>query len=295
MAILLDADSRIVIQGMTGQVGRLMATRMIEAGTPLLGGVTPGKGGERCLDLAVFGSCADAVAAGANCAFNVVPAPFVFDSIMEAIEAGIRVVTVYSDSVPLADAMRIAGLARAAGVTVLGPNSAGCFSPGRANLSDFNDRYIRAGRIGVVTKSGAVTHEVAEFVQGLGLGVSTAVALGGDRVTATGHADILELFEADPETDAVVLIGEVGGRSELLAAEVVARMTKPVVAHVLGHSAPPGRAMGHAGALLGSAAESAPAKQAALARAGARIAGTFVAIPEVLEHALANRAEIASH
>ncbi len=288
MAILLDAGSRIIIQGFTGRVAGTMASRMIEAATPLVGGVTPGKGGQVRFGLPVFDSCHDAVAAaGADCSFNLVPAPFVLDSVFEAIDAGIRLVTVYSDSVPLGDAMRIAHHARARGVVVLGPNAAGAFSPGGANLSDFNDRYIRPGRIGVVTKSGAITHEVAEFIHGLGMGISTAVALGGDGVTATGPDDILARFEADPGTDLVVLIGEIGGRAELSGAARIAGMKTPVVAHILGRSAPPGKSMGHAGALLGAVEENAPGKSAALREAGALVAERFTEVPGLIRRALA--------
>ncbi len=290
MAILVDAGSRIIIQGITGHNGRNTAGRMLEAGTPLVGGVTPGRGGETVAGLPVFDGCAEAVAAlDANASFVSVPARFVLDAAREAVEAGIGLLCVYTEGVAVADAVRLIAHARARGAVVLGPNSAGCVSPGLANLSDLNDAYLDPGRVGIVSKSGTLTYEVIDGLRKEGLGVSTVVCLGGDPVIGTGHRDILARFEADPETDAVALLGEIGGRSEIDAAEIVGDMQTPVVALVVGRSAPPGKRMGHAGALLGGDDESAPAKSAALERAGAIVAEGIIEVAPLVRRVLAER------
>ncbi len=287
MAILLDADSRILIQGITGTVGRNAAGRMREAGTRLVGGVTPGRGGQQVEGVPVFDSCHEAVAAtGADASLVLVPAPFCLDACLEAIDAGLGLISVYTDRVPVADAIHLAALARARGIVVLGPNSAGCVSPGIANVSDLNDSFLVSGSIGVVAKSGAITYEVVELLRAAGLGASTVVCLGGDPVLATVHGDVLERFERDPETEAVVMIGEIGGRAEIEAADIVQRMHTPVVAHVLGWHAPLGKRMGHAGALIGHDEENASYKTAALRDAGAFIAQRFIDIPAALQSAM---------
>jgi succinyl-CoA synthetase alpha subunit len=283
VAILVDDRSRIIIQGITGYNGRNVAGRMLEGGTPLVGGVTPGRGGERVQDLPIFDTCHDAVVAvGANATFISVPGPFALEACQEAIAAGIRMLVVYSEGVPIADAIMMAAYARARGATLLGPNAAGCVSPGLANLSDLNDANLDPGDVGIVSKSGTLAGEAIDELRGAGMGQSTVVCLGGDAVTATGHRDVLERFEADPGTDMVVLLGEIGGRSEMLAAAYVSEMSKPVVAYVAGRSAPRGKRMGHAGALLGNDEdESAEAKIVTLREAGAVIASAILGIGEV--------------
>jgi len=282
MAILVDGRSRIIIQGITGYNGRNVAGRMLGDRTPLVGGVTPGRGGEHVLGLPVFDGCQDAVdTVGANATIVSVPAPFALEACQEAIDAGVRTLVVYTEGVPIADAVAMAAYARAWGATVLGPNAAGCVSPGLANLSDINEANLDPGRVGIVSKSGTLACEVIDQLRREGMGESTVVCLGGDAVTATGHRDILERFEADPETDLIVLLGEIGGRSEILAAEYMPEMSKPVVAYVAGRSAPPGKRMGHAGALLGNEAESADAKIVALRDGGAIIADTVLQIGDL--------------
>jgi succinyl-CoA synthetase alpha subunit len=291
MTILVDGDSRIIIQGITGYNGRNAAGRMLEGGTPLVGGVTPGRGGAQVRGLPVFESCAEAVrAAGANASFVSVPAPFLLDACLEAIDAGIKVLSVYTEGAAITDSIQIAAHARARGVVVLGPNSAGCVSPGLANLSDLNDANLDSGRVGIVSKSGTLTYEVIDGLRRQGLGESTVVCLGGDPVTGSDHGSILRRFEADLGTDAVVLIGEIGGGSELAAAKMVAGMAKPVVAFIAGRAAPPGKRMGHAGALLRGGREttdeSAAAKIAALAEAGATVAESIVEVAPLVRERL---------
>ncbi|MFO0996068.1 MAG: succinate--CoA ligase subunit alpha [Alphaproteobacteria bacterium] len=273
MAILTNAETRAIIQGITGNVGRSFARRFLAAGTPLVGGVTPGRGGQEIEGLPVFDSCHEAVAArGANTSFVVVPAPFVLDACYEAIDAGIRLMVLYIENIPLLDAMRMTAYARAKGAVILGPNSAGCITVGGANLSELDPVFLKRGPIGVVAKSGAMCAESAHYLAECGFGCTTIVSIGGDPVIGTTHGDVLELFEADPETRGIVMVGEIGGRSEVEAATVLKRMTKPVVAVIIGGSAPPGRQMGHAGAWQGEGEENAPEKRRLLSQAGAVIA-----------------------
>jgi succinyl-CoA synthetase alpha subunit len=272
MGILTNAETRVIIQGMTGNVGRSFARRLAP-NTPLVGGVTPGRGGQVVEGLSIFHSCHDAVAAtGANTSFVVVPAPFVLDACLEAIDAGIRLLVLYIENIPLLDAMRMTSYARQKGAVVLGPNSAGCITVGGANLSELDPALLTRGPIGVVAKSGAMCAESAHYLAECGLGCTTIVSIGGDPIIGTTHGDVLARFEADPETRGVVMVGEIGGRSEVEAAAVVKQMTKPVVATIIGGSAPPGKQMGHAGAWQGAFEESAPEKRRLLAQAGALIA-----------------------
>lgn len=287
MSILLDASARIIIQGITGVNGRNAAARMLEGNSPLVGGVTPGRAGENVHGLSVYGSCREAVErAGANASFVSVPAARTLEACLDAMGAGIRLLAVYTEGVPVADAVQLAAHARRHGATVLGPNSAGCVSPGLANLSDLNDANLDPGRVGIVSKSGTLTYEVIDGLRRLGLGESTIVCLGGDAVLGTDHRAVLELFEADRETECVVLIGEVGGGSELAAADFIREMRTPVVAYIAGRHAPAGKRMGHAGALLARAGEAAAAKIARLERAGARIARQVVDVPALVREAL---------
>ncbi len=279
MAILVDHASRILIQGITGHTGRNLAAKMLAEPSPLVAGVAPGRGGRSVEGVPVFDSCYQAVAGcGANASFICVPARYALDAALEAIDAGIAVIVVYAEGVAVHDALLMAAYARLKGTTLIGPNAAGCISPGLANLSDLSAANLRPGRVGIVSKSGTLTYEVIDELNRAGLGQSTVVCLGGDPVIGTEHRRVLELFEADPATDAVVLIGEIGGRSELDAADFVTRMSKPVVAYIAGRHAPAGKRMGHAGALLGAADENAPAKQARLANAGAIVVESLTRI-----------------
>ena len=281
MAILVDGNSRAIVQGITGTVGSNVAGLMVEGVTTVVGGVTPGRGGQKVHGLPVFNSCHEAVAeTGADCSFMAVPAPFALEACLEAVDAGLKTITIYTEEIPIADGITMAAYARARGAVVLGTNAAGCVSAGLTNISDLNDRYLKRGPVGVVAKSGAITYEVAESLRKSGLGVSTVVCLGGDPVLATYHRDILERFEDDPDTELVVMLGEIGGRSEIAAAEFVATMKTPVVALILGRAAVPGKRMGHAGALLGEDDENAALKTEALRRAGAVIAGNILEIGE---------------
>ena len=269
MAILIDETSRILIQGITGGTGRAYATRMIAAGTPLVGGVAPGRGGQEVAGVPVFDSVAEAViATEADCVLSAIRRDAALAAMTEVFEAGIRLAVLYTEGVPVHDAIRMRAVARTHGAHLLGPNSAGVISPGRANLADIADANVQPGRIGIVSKSGTLTYEVIDSLAAQGLGVSTVVCLGGDPVVGTSHAEVLELFEADRGTDAVVLIGEPGGMMEYAAIERIAGMQTPVIAYVTGQHAPAAKRMGHAGAISGSRDVSAAAKLAAFRDAG---------------------------
>jgi succinyl-CoA synthetase alpha subunit len=262
MSILVGSDSRILVQGITGTTGRLFAEKMAAHGTPLVGGVTPGKRGEVVAGVPVFDSMREAVAATrANAVLGCVAPQFVMDGIFEVVDAGIPLVCLYVENIPVHDAIRMCAYAKARGTRLLGPNSAGAVSPGRANMSDLNDRNLAPGRIGIVSKSGTLTYEVIDELHRHGHGESTVVCLGGDRVIGTDYADVLQLFEADPETDLVVVIGEPGGGLEYAAAAHAAAMRKPVVAYITGQGSPPDARMGHAGAVVGDDERSRPQRK----------------------------------
>ena len=288
MAVLVDDTSRIVVQGATGRTGRNLVERMVAEGGPVVGGISPSRAGGEVAGLPVYGSCYEAVAAlDAKTSFVCVPAPFAGDAALEAIDAGIATLVIYTEGLPVHDAVEVCAFARARDARVIGPNAAGCISPGLANLSDLNARLLMPGPVGIVSKSGTLTYEVIDSLIGHGLGQTTVACLGGDPVVGTSHGEVLEMFEEDPATRAVVLIGEIGGRSELDAAHVVKRMSKPVIAYIAGRYAPPGKRMGHAGALLGTSDENVPGKRAALEKAGAIVVSDLLKIGDEVRRALA--------
>jgi len=274
MTILVGADSRILVQGITGTTGRLFAEKMVAHGTPLVGGVTPGKGGELLAGVPVFNSMREAVAAtGADAVLSCIAPQFVTDGIFEVVDAGIPLVCLYIENIPVHDAIRMCAYAKARGTRMLGPNSAGVVSPGRANMSDLNDNNMRPGRIGIVSKSGTLTYEVIDELHRHGHGESTVVCLGGDRVIGTDYADVLSLFEDDPDTDLVVVIGEPGGGLEYAAVAQAAAMRTPVLAYITGQGSPPDARVGHAGAVVGDDERSRPQnKMQAFSSAGIEVA-----------------------
>lgn len=272
MSILVDEASRVIIQGITGQVGLAFAERMARHYRNFVGGVTPGKGGQAVHGRPVFESVAEAVAAtGANASVVIVPPAHAPDAMLEAIDAGIGVMTVYTEGVPLGESMRVLAYARSRGVTIIGPNAAGVVSPGKASLSELSEDVLplAPGPVGIVAKSGSITYEVLDRMRGLGIGQSTVCCLGGDPVVGMRLDEALVALGADPETQAIVLCGEVGGTDEVEAARHVPAVGKPVLAYVSGRHAPPGRKIGHAGAIVGDKGETAAAKLDALAAAGA--------------------------
>jgi malate-CoA ligase subunit alpha len=266
MSILIDETTRVIVQGFTGDKATFHAKEMIAYGTNVVGGVTPGKGGAKHLDRPVFNTVKEAVQqAGATASLVFVPAAFCADSIMEAAAAGIKFVVAITDGIPAQDMMRVKRYLRRypkeTRMIVCGPNCAGVISPGKAMLGIMPGHIYKEGRVGIVSRSGTLGYEAASQMLALGIGVSTSVGIGGDPINGSSFLDHLKLFEKDPETDAVLMIGEIGGPQETEAAVwVKENMSKPVIGYIAGMTAPKGRRMGHAGAIISTAGESAPEK-----------------------------------
>ncbi len=271
MSILVDQDTRVLVQGITGQEGSFHAEQMIEYGTEVVGGVTPGKGGGRHLDRPVFNTVAEAVGeTNANASIIFVPPPFAGDAIMEAAEAGVELIVCITEGIPVKDMRKAYQYVQQRASTLIGPNCPGVISPGLAKLGIMPAMVFEEGSVGVISRSGTLTYEAVDQLSRQGLGQSTAVGIGGDPIIGTDFVDALKLFEDDPDTNAVVLIGEIGGSAEEQAAEFIAdEMSKPVFAFIAGRTAPPGRRMGHAGAIVSGGEGTAEAKFAALREAGA--------------------------
>jgi len=277
MSILLDEKTRVIVQGFTGKIGTFHAQEMIDYGTTVVGGVTPGKGGTTHLGLPVFDTAKDAVKeTGAQASIIFVPAPFAADAIMEAADAGIKLCAAITDGIPAQDMMRVKRYMRRYKkedrMRLTGPNCAGTISPGKALLGIMPGHIYASGNVGVVGRSGTLGYEAASQMKASGIGISTSVGIGGDPINGMSHKDVLELFEQDPETEVALLIGEIGGPQEAEAAEFVREhMTKPVAAYVAGLTAPKGRRMGHAGAIISAKGESAAEKVEILEAAGVTI------------------------
>jgi len=280
MAIMLNRDTKVIVQGITGRIGTFHTVDMIAQGTHVVGGVTPGKGGSTHLSLPVFNTVKGAVKeTGATASIVFVPPPFAADSIMEAADAGIKLCVCITDGIPTQDMIRVKRFMRRYRfedrMQLIGPNCAGVITPGQGMMGIMPGSIYKPGRVGVVGRSGTLGYEAASQMRDFGLGVSTSVGIGGDPINGSSFKDILQLFEADSETDAVVLIGEIGGPQELEAAEYIrTTMTKPVIAYIAGLSAPRGRKMGHAGAIISAFGESADEKAQALRDVGVAIAPT---------------------
>ena len=271
MSILVGRDSRVIVQGFTGKEGSFHAQRMIEYGTRLVGGVSPGKGGRRHLGRPVFDTVRQARAAsGADVSVLFVPPFAAADAIMEAAEAGISLIVAVTEGIPVLDVLRVRAFLRRTSSLLIGPNTPGVITPGRAKVGIMPGSIHRPGRIGILSRSGTLTYEAVRQISDVGLGQSTAVGIGGDAVTGLSFVDGLKLFRADPETDAVVLIGEIGGSAEEDAARLIRdRYPKPVFAYIAGLTSPPERRMGHAGAIIEGRAGRAGDKARALSEAGA--------------------------
>ncbi len=278
MAILIDEKTKVIVQGMTGRIGQFHAMEMIETGTNVVGGVTPGRGGETVLNRPIFNTCREAVeATGAEATLVFVPPPFAADAIMEAADAGIRLAVCVTDGIPAQDMMRVKRFLRRYPIErkmrLVGPNCAGIISPGKAFMGIMPPSIYMPGSVGIVGRSGTLGYEAASQMKALGIGVSTSVGIGGDPINGSSFRDILALFEADIATEAVIMIGEIGGPQEAEAAAFVRdNMSKPVVAYVAGLSAPKGRQMGHAGAIISAFGESAQEKVEILTNAGIAVA-----------------------
>jgi succinyl-CoA synthetase alpha subunit len=276
MAIIVDRDTKLVVQGATGREGSFHTLRNRGYGTNVVAGVTPGKGGQDLEGIPVFDTVAESVAeAGANTAMIFVPARFAADAIYEAVDAGIGTVICIAEGLPAHDMLRVYNYLRPRGITMLGPNCPGALSPGKANVGIIPAEIFREGPIGLVSRSGTLTYQIGHELTQLGLGNSTIVGIGGDPVVGSSFIDVLAKFEADDETEVVVMVGEIGGdEEEKAAAFISSEMTKPVVAYIAGFTAPPGKTMGHAGAIISGSAGTADAKKQALEANGVRVGTT---------------------
>jgi succinyl-CoA synthetase alpha subunit len=273
LSVLVDKSTRLVVQGITGKEGTFHTRQMVEYGTNVVAGVTPGKGGTQHEDIPVFNTVADAVReAGANASVIYVPPPFAADAIMEAADAGIALVVCITEGIPALDMVKVKEYLSDKPTRLIGPNCPGIISPGKCKIGIMPGHIHREGRIGVVSRSGTLTYEAVGQLTALGLGQSTAIGIGGDPIVGTTHTDALALFQADDETDGIVMIGEIGGTAEEDAASFAKeRVTKPIVAFIAGQTAPPGRRMGHAGAIIAGGKGTAAEKMKALEEAGINV------------------------
>ena len=293
MAIFINETTRIIVQGFTGKIGTFHAQDMINYGSQVVGGITPGKGGQTHLGLPVFNTVKEAVQqAGAEASIIFVPPAFAADSIMEAADAGIKYCVAITDGIPTQDMMTVKNFLRRfpkeERMILTGPNCAGTISPGRAMLGIMPGHIYMQGNVGIVGRSGTLGYEAADQMKRLGIGISTSVGIGGDPINGSSHRDILEKFEQDPETQVVVMIGEIGGPQEVEAGLFAKEhMSKPVVAYIAGLTAPEGRRMGHAGAIISSAGESAAEKVAMLKELGVTICPTPAAMGVTVAEVLA--------
>ena len=274
MSILIDDKSRLLVHGITGRQGRFHTELMLEYGTNVVGGVTPGKGGQWVQGVPVFNTAQKAVeATGANCSMISVPARFAPDSILEAADAGIPLIVCLTEGIPVQDMLAVRAYLDRKATRMIGPNCPGLITPGESKVGIIPGDIVAPGHVGVVSRSGTLTYEVVYALTERGIGQSTCVGIGGDPIIGSSFIDILRMFEEDPDTEQAVLIGEIGGNDEQLAAAFISQsMSIPVVAFIAGRTAPPGRRMGHAGAIVEGASGTAEAKIAALEAAGVRVA-----------------------
>jgi succinyl-CoA synthetase alpha subunit len=273
MSILVNQETKVVVQGITGKEGSFHARQCVDYGTRVVAGVTPGKGGQKLDDIPVFNTVAEAVAeTGANTSLIFVPPGFAADAILEAAAAGIKVIVCITEGIPTLEMTRVTAALQGTGCRLIGPNCPGIISPGQAKVGIMPGQIHRQGNIGLVSRSGTLTYEAVHQLTLAGLGQSTCIGIGGDPIIGTNFIDALQLFEADPQTSGVVLIGEIGGAAEEEAAAYIAmKMSKPVVAFIAGQTAPPGKRMGHAGAIISGGSGKAADKMIALQAAGVTV------------------------
>jgi succinyl-CoA synthetase alpha subunit len=290
MAVLIDQNTRVLVQGITGREGEFHTRQMLEYGTQVVAGVTPGKGGQEVLGVPVFDTVKQAVAAtGADASVIFVPAPFAADAVLEAADAGVRLVVCITEGIPVQDMVKTVALVRQKGVRLIGPNCPGIMTAGQCKIGIMPGNIFTPGPVGLISRSGTLTYEIVDLLTKSGLGQSTCIGIGGDPVLGSTFADLLPLFEADAETQAIVLVGEIGGSDEEVAAEYIRTMRKPVVGFISGRTAPPGKRMGHAGAIISGRTGTPQAKVDALRAAGVPVADALYEIPELVKQALGRR------
>jgi len=296
MSILIDADTRVICQGFTGKQGTFHSEQAIAYGTRMVGGVTPGKGGQHHLDLPVFDTVADAVAeTQADASMIYVPAPFAADAILEAADAGIRVIACITEGIPVLDMLQVKSVLASdyPDIYLVGPNCPGLITPGACKIGIMPGAIHRPGRIGIVSRSGTLTYEAVAQTTATGLGQSTCVGIGGDPIQGMDFIDCLELFAEDPQTEGVIMVGEIGGEAEELAAEYIASgYSKPVVGYIAGATAPEGKRMGHAGAVISGGRGTAEGKYAAMANAGIHIVRDPTRMGATMAQILGGAAEV---
>lgn len=289
MSVLVNKDSKVIVQGFTGTEGTFHAEQMIEYGTNVVGGVTPGKGGQTHLDRPVFNTVKDAVnQAGADVSIIFVPPAFAADAIMEAADAGIKVIIAITEGIPTKDMIDAKNYIKNKDVVLIGPNCPGVITPGEAKVGIMPGFIFKKGKIGIVSKSGTLTYEAADQIVKAGFGISTAIGIGGDPIIGTPTKDAVELLMNDPETDAIVMIGEIGGQYEAVASKWIKEQgnPKPVVGFIAGQTAPKGKRMGHAGAIIGGADDTAEAKMAIMRECGIFVAESPAEIGDTMVKAL---------
>ncbi|MBP9133874.1 MAG: succinate--CoA ligase subunit alpha [Saprospiraceae bacterium] len=291
MSVIVNKNSKIIVQGFTGKEGTFHAEQMIAYGTPVVGGVTPGKGGEMHLDKPVFNTVDDAVVkTGADTSIIFVPPAFAADAIQEAAEAGIRNIVCITEGIPIQDMVRVKEYIKDKNVRLIGPNCPGVITPDEAKVGIMPGFVFKKGRIGIVSKSGTLTYEAADQVVKAGLGISTAIGIGGDPIIGTTTREALELFMNDPETDGIVMIGEIGGNLEAEAAKWYKEHgNKPVVGFIAGQTAPKGRKMGHAGAIVGGAEDTAEAKMKIMGECGIHVVVSPADIGKTMAEVIGNK------
>ncbi len=288
MSILVNKDTKLVVQGITGREGEFHTTQMVEYGTQVVAGVTPGGGGKRVAGVPVYNTMREAVdQTGANTSIIYVPAPFAADAVYEAVDAGITLVVCITEGIPALDEVRLYEYVRRSGARLIGPNCPGLITPGEAKVGIMPGYIHERGPVGIVSRSGTLTYEAVAALTAAQIGQSTVVGIGGDPVVGTSFLDVLQMFDEDPETRGIVLMGEIGGTAEEEAAEYIQGMGKPVVAFIAGRTAPAGRRMGHAGAIISGGRGTAEEKVRALEAANAQVASTPSEIADLVEVSLA--------